>query len=283
VTRKDAGRSSAWQAARAAEPLLAEAGIEESRFEAEYLARTAGGLTRAQYFAGAPLDDAGAERFAGFLERRLQREPAAYLVGEREFRGRMFQVGPGVLVPRPETEMLVDIGLGAAEAGARIVLEVGTGSGAAAVSLAAELPAGSAWRVVATDISAHAILVARANARRHGAIADFVLADLAGPVGEADAVLANLPYIPSGEIDALEPEVSRWEPRTALDGGADGFALIRRLLDDCATRLHPRLLALEVGFGQAHEAAKLVKAAGASPEILPDFNHIDRIVVARWP
>jgi len=283
VTRDDAGRTSAWQAARAAERLLAEAGIEESRFEAEYLARAAGGLTRAQYFAGTPLDDAGAERLAGFLERRLQREPAAYLVGEREFRGRMFQVGPGVLVPRPETEMLVDIGLEAAAEGAPVVLEVGTGSGAAAVSLAAELPADTRCRVVATDISAHAILVARENGRRHEARAGFVLADLAGPIGAADVVLANLPYIPSGEIDALEPEVSRWEPRAALDGGADGFALIRRLIDDCATRLHPRLLALEVGFGQAHEAAKLVVAAGATPEVRRDFNHIDRIVVARWP
>ena len=277
-----ADRQSAWQAARAAEPLLAEAGVPEARFEAEYLARTAAGISRAQYFAGAPLDDDGRQRFEGFLERRIRREPSAYLAGEREFRTRTFAVGPGVLVPRPETEMLVDIGLDAVRGGARTVLEVGTGSGAVAVSLAAELSPGDA-RVVATDLSARAILVARANARRHAAQVDFVLADLAGPIGRADVVLANLPYIPSGEIDALEPEVSRWEPRLALDGGDDGYALIRRLLQDCATRLRPRLLALEVGFGQAQDVAKLVHATRANAEVLVDFNAIERIVVARWP
>lgn len=278
-----ADRQSAWQAARAAEPLLAEAGVPEARFEAEYLARTAAGISRAEYFAGAPLDGDGRRRFEGFLERRIRREPAAYLAGEREFRTRTFAVGPGVLVPRPETEMLVDIGLDAVRAGAHTVLEVGTGSGAVAVSLAAELPSAVAARVVATDLSARAILVARANARRHGTEVDFVLADLAGPIGRADVVLANLPYIPSGEIDALEPEVSRWEPRLALDGGDDGYVLIRRLLSDCATRLRPRLLALEVGFGQARDVARLVQATGATAEILTDFNAIERIVVARWP
>lgn len=278
----DPTRPTAWRTARDAEPLLAAAGIEDSRFEAEYLARIAGELTRAQYFAGAQLDEGGRERFAGFLERRLQREPAAYLAEAREFRGREFKVGPGVLVPRPETEMLVDIGLDAVRGGAALVLEAGTGSGAVAVALAAELPAGSATRVVATDISARAILIARENAHRHGAAVDFLLADLAGPVGHADVVLANLPYIPSDEIDALEPEVSRWEPRTALDGGDDGFALIRRLIEDCATRLRPRILALEVGFGQAESVAGIARAAGAATSLQRDFGGIDRIVVARW-
>jgi release factor glutamine methyltransferase len=97
-----------------------------------------------------------------------------------------------------------------------------------------------------------------------------------------DIVLANLPYIPTGEIDALEPEVSRWEPRLALDGGEDGFALIRRLIADCDQRLHPRLLALEVGFGQAPHVASELAARGRDVEIVRDLAGIERVVCARW-
>jgi release factor glutamine methyltransferase len=111
----------------------------------------------------------------------------------------------------------------------------------------------------------------------------LVLGDLASGVGRADIVVANLPYIPAFEIDLLEPEVSKWEPRVALDGGEDGYALIRRLIDDCALRLRPRLLALEVGYGMAATTAEIAGAAGATTATLKDFADIDRIVCCRWP
>jgi release factor glutamine methyltransferase len=270
-------RDAAAEAARA----LAAAGVEEPRFEAEYLARTVAGVSRAAYFAGAELP---AERVAGFRElvlRRTRREPAAYLVGHREFRGLDFVVGPGVLVPRPETELLVDLALAEAppDGGRFDVVDVGTGSGCVATSVALEAQGA---RVIATEVSDIAIEVARRNALALGADVAFVRGDLATAVARADVVLANLPYIPSGEVAALQPEVSGWEPTVALDGGTDGLDLIRRLVDDCATRLRPRLLALEVGYGQAQVVAEYVTQSGASALLVRDFADIDRVVCARW-
>lgn len=273
---------SAWALAREAAARLAAAGIpeDEARFEAEYLARAASGLTRAQYFAGVELGGAASERFTAMVERRLAREPAPYVTGEREFRGLRLAVGSGVLVPRPETEKMIDIALEEAGAGARVFVDVGTGSGAIAVALAKEAPAGT--RVLATDVSAVALRFAAANRDVHVAAVALVRCDLASAVARADVVLANLPYIPAGEIDQLEPEVSRWEPRVALDGGNDGYRLIARLIEDCANRLRPRLLALEVGFGQAGDVADMVLRAGAEVSVRKDFTGIERVVCARW-
>src|SRR5690606_27487613 len=121
-------------------------------------------------------------------------------------------------------------------------------------------------RVVATDISGDALSVAQRNARKHGAAIQFVRADLTAAIGHADVVVANLPYIPTDEVAELEPEVRFWEPAVALDGGGDGLALVRRLIDDCAKRLRPRLLGLEVGFGQAQAATEYARSAGAVAE-----------------
>ena len=266
--------------ARAAAPRLAAAGVEEADFEAELLVRSAAGLSRAAYFSGAELDASASARAERFIERRTKREPAPYITGEREFYGRAFAVGPGVLVPRPETELLVELGLRELDTDpGAVVLEVGTGSGAVAVSTAAERPKA---KVVATEISPTAAAFARENARRHAPGTQIVLCDLASAARRADVVLANLPYIPSWEIEALEPEVSKWEPRVALDGGDDGFVLIRRLVADCAERLHPRLLALEVGFGQATAVAAILREAGVASWFVKDLAGIDRIVCARW-
>jgi release factor glutamine methyltransferase len=267
-------------AAEDAAPRLAAAGIENPRFEAELLAREAAGVSRTSYFTGAVLDGESADRLEAWLARREQREPAPYITGHKEFFGREFRVGSGVLVPRPETELLVELALGelAANPGA-LVVEAGTGSGAVAVSLAAERPEA---RVLATELSAEALTFARLNARRWAPALQLVRCDLLSAVMRADIVLANLPYIPAGEIDALEPEVSRWEPRVALDGGDDGFALIRRLVADCADRLRPAFLALEVGFGQAEAVAGIVRAAGAEPWFEKDLAGIDRVVCGRW-
>lgn len=268
------------QAATEAAVRLENAGVAEPRFEAELLVRESAGVSRAEYFSGAHLNSTAASTFEGFVERRVQREPTPYITGHREFYGRDFGVGQGVLIPRPETELLVELALCELDADPTLVVaEAGTGSGAVAVSIAAERP-GSI--VVASEVSADAMRFAAANAQRHAPPLNLVVGDLLASFRSADVVLANLPYIPTWEIDALEPEVSKWEPRVALDGGKDGFALIRRLVDDCATRLRPRLIALEVGFGQAESVGEILQAAGAAPWFVKDLAGIDRIVCARW-
>ncbi|OAI39189.1 hypothetical protein AYO38_01600 [bacterium SCGC AG-212-C10] len=271
------------EAARGIASRLAAAGVPEAQFEAELLTREATGLSRAQFFAGHGIDLDGEQRLESLTTRREAREPAAYISGEREFYGLHFEVGPKVLVPRPETELLVDLALRECALD-DVIVDVGTGTGCIATALAWTL-AGDARgaTVLATEISGAAVIIAKQNALRNGARVEFIRTDLAAAVGRADIVLANLPYIPTDEIDALEPEVSEWEPRVALDGGADGFALIRRLVADCAERLRPRLLALEVGFGQAGAAAEIAQAAGAEVSLIKDLAGIDRVVCCRWP
>jgi release factor glutamine methyltransferase len=268
------------QAAAEAAGRLAAAGVPDARFEAELLARESSGLSRAEFFAGAELSSKAAATFQQAVERRGAREPAPYITGHREFFGREFAVGSGVLVPRPETELLVELALAEldVEPGA-VILEVGTGSGAVAISVAAERPNAS---VFATEISPAAMAFAAANTSTHAPRMGLLLGDLASPVEHADVVLANLPYIPTWEIEALEPEVSKWEPRVALDGGTDGFVLIRRLIHDCAHRLRPRLLALEVAFGQAADVREILAGYGREAWFVKDLAGIDRIVCARW-
>jgi release factor glutamine methyltransferase len=267
-------------AAAAAAVRLARAGVEDAAFEAELLARESGKLTRAAYFLGAELKAAEQEQFEDYVTRRTTREPTPYITGHREFFGREFSVGTGVLVPRPETELLVELALAELDIEPRaVVAEIGTGSGAVAVSVAAERPGA---QVLATEVSLTALAFAVLNARRHAPQLELILGDLASPVRNADIVLANLPYIPTWEIEALEPEVSKWEPVVALDGGEDGFALIRRLVEDCALRLQPRLLALEVGFGQADAVRGIIARHGPESWFVRDLAGIDRIVCSRW-
>jgi release factor glutamine methyltransferase len=232
------------------------------------------------------LGDEERGRFAALVGRRAERVPLAYVLGEREFYGREVAVSPDVLVPRPETELLVELALEFLRERplAGWVADVGTGSGALAVTLAAERPGP---RVVATDCSPAALAVAGANAARHGVAGrvHFVCADvLAGVVGPLDVIVANLPYIPSGAIDGLMPEVAQYEPRLALDGGPDGLALNRRLLEQARTRLAPGgLLLLEMGYDQGAalraEAARLLPGADAA--IVKDLAGHDRVVRAR--
>jgi release factor glutamine methyltransferase len=261
---------------------LAAAGVEDAGFEAEYLVRNAAGLTRAEFFADPELAATAPLAIEEAAIRREAREPAPYITGTLDFRGLDISVGPGVLVPRPETEMLVDIACVEARglASRPTIVDVGTGSGCIAVATAAELRERAT--VVAIDISGEALRYARLNAERHGAPVRFLRGDLAAAIGRADVILANLPYIPAPEIDLLEPEVSKWEPRVALDGGADGYALIRRLVADCGARLRPRLLALEVGYGMAATTAAIAREARARTNIVKDFGDIDRVVCCRW-
>ena len=220
------------------------------------------------------------ERFRGWVARAAAGEPVAYIIGRRAFYDREFMVTPAVLIPRPETELLLEQALDWAKPrpGGRAV-DVGTGSGALAVTLAALAPQ---LDVVAVDISPAALEVARANAERHG-VADrvtFVQGDLLMPVlnQRFDLVMANLPYIAADEVPTLA--VSRYEPILALDGGADGLDLVRRLIAQIPLVCTPgALILLEIGAGQG--AAALDIAQTLKPQhaaLLTDYAALDRII-----
>jgi len=272
----------------AAVDALRAAGVEDPRLDAELLLAEATGWERARLVADpdAEVPPAAARRFAERVRRRLRREPVAYITGRRGFRRIELRVDPRVLIPRPETELLVEL---AQELRPSRLLDVGTGSGAIALAVADELPE---CEVVATDASPAALEVARANAERLG-LADRV-AFHAGtlPPGEAgfDLVLANLPYVSEAEWPGLQPEVTEWEPREALLAGPDGLDAIRFLL---SRRLRPLFriaeqrtksasgcVALEVGAGQAAAVADLVRGAGfAGIEVRGDLAGIERVVM----
>lgn len=272
-----AGGASVRDALGGAIDALGAAGVESPRLDAELLLAAATGWDRARFAAdGEALVPAGAGRaFAEMVRRRLRREPVAYILGRRWFRHIELAVDPRVLIPRPETEMLVDLAL---ELRPGRVLDVGTGSGAIGLAVADELPS---CDVTATDASAAALEVARANADRLG-LADrvrFVEGTLS--LEEAfDLTLANLPYVSEAEWPSLQPEVTQWEPREALLAGADGLDAIRALVTEAAARSLAGTLALEVGDGQAGEVARLLRDAGYS-EIATrrDLAGIERVVV----
>jgi release factor glutamine methyltransferase len=200
----------------------------------------------------------------------------AYILGRRGFRHIELAVDARVLVPRPETELLVEVGL-ELPAGARVV-DVGTGSGAVALALKHERPD---LDVVGAEVSADALAVARANAARLGLDVELVHGDLLESVGEVDAVLSNPPYVAERERATLAPEIVRHEPPGALFAGADGLDVIRRLVP-AAARSGARLLAIEVGAGQAAAVGELVRDAGfAQVEARRDLAGIERVVVGR--
>lgn len=247
---------------------LRAAGVDEAALEAEVLVMAAAGISRASLYAS--LREAppfGVQsRLDSALARRGDREPLAYILGRREFYGLDFEVNPAVLIPRQETEALVDLVVGLARErfrGEAVIVDVGTGSGAVAVSAALALPRSP---VIATDVSREALAVAASNAERLGAgeRIEFRFGDLldATPLTAEEAavaiVAANLPYVTDEEMERLAPEVRR-EPQLALSGGADGLDLVRRLLAQVAGMVvPPRFVALEVGEGQTD---RLLQAA----------------------
>jgi release factor glutamine methyltransferase len=223
------------------------------------------------------------ERFRGWLTRRRAGEPAHYIVGVCPFWGREFIVSPAVLVPRPETELLVASALALPPEPPRSVLDVGTGSGCLAVTLALEL---SAARVTATDVSLAALAVARANARRHDAAVSFLAADLAEPLRRVfDLVVANLPYLPVGVLASLAPEIRAHEPRDALVAGPRGDELVARLVDDLPCLLAPGGHALlEIGEGQAEiTAAHAARVGMVHVATVPDAGGLDRVIALASP
>jgi len=278
----------AGEAVSAAVDALGAAGVGEPRLDAEVLLAEATGWERARLAADpeAEIPPPAARRFGEAVRRRLRREPVAYILGRRGFRGIELAVDPRVLVPRPETELLVEL---AVELAPRRLLDVGTGSGAVALAVADELPG---CAVLATDTSRGALAVAGANAERLG-LADRVelhegmlpAASLAAGTGGAaaprfDLIVANLPYVAEPDWAGLEPEVTEWEPREALLAGADGLDAIRVLVP-AAKDLAPAL-ALEVGAGQAPAVAELLLEAGfARVEARADLAGVPRVVLGR--
>ena len=220
---------------------------------------------------------------------RLAHEPLAYILGRREFYGLTFEVHPGVLIPRPDTETLVEATLAAIRehpAARRLVrvADIGTGSGAVALAVARHASTAKVW---ATDVSTEALAIAGANRRRFGLEARVVLlaGDLLEPLTEPlDVVVANLPYIPTAEVDRLLPEVRDWEPRGALDGGVDGLAAFRALAAQLSAHLAagPRAVLLEVGAGQAEAVAALfAEVVGGAVRTHRDLAGNERVVELR--
>jgi release factor glutamine methyltransferase len=288
------GTSKVREALSASVDALAAAGVEDPRLDAELLLGEAIGRGRAALAADpdAEVPAPAARAFGEMVRRRLRREPVAYILGRKGFRNLELAVDRRVLVPRPETELLVEV---AVERQPARVLDVGTGSGAVALAVADELPE---CEVVATDTSPGALDVARANAARLG-LADrvrFVEGTLPESE-ELDLVLANLPYVAERDWPRLQPEVTQWEPRGALLAGRDGLDPYRALLTPgrvCTLSsialqsansaggeaLGVPALALEVGEGQAQEVVELVRGAGfGSVDVRRDLAGIERVVV----
>lgn len=262
---------------------FAQKGVDAPRLTAELLLASALGCDRVRLYLDfdKPLGEPELARYRALVKRRAEGEPTAYLVGAREFWGRRFQVDARVLVPRPETELLVEAALAALpEAGA--ALDLGTGSGAVAVSLALGRPGA---RVTAVDLSAEALEVARANAAALGAAVELLAGDLFAPLpagARFDVIASNPPYVPTGELAGLQREVRR-EPRLALDGGPDGLAVLRRIVAEAPRWLSPGgALLLEMHESHLEALPALCLAAGfAAAEARRDLAGLPRLTVAR--
>jgi release factor glutamine methyltransferase len=275
--------------ARAAQALRAE-GLATARLDAERLLGRALEVERLKLLLepGRPVPSEAMERFAASLERRRRHEPIQHILGEEEFRGLVLRTGPGALIPRPETELLVEwaVELEGREGPWRLAVDVGAGTGAIGCALASALPA---LRVIAVERSLPALALAASNIAALGfdgrveLVAGDLLEPLAGLAGAVDLVVSNPPYIPSGAIAGLPAEVREWEPREALDGGPDGMTFHRRLIARTPRLLRPGgWLLMEMGEGQAAFLSAAMEAAGfEAVEARRDFQGIERMIGGR--
>ena len=265
-------------------------GVSGTRLDAEHLLADTLGVPRLELYLqhDRPLEASELVAFKPRLLRRARREPLQYILGRAAFREMDLAVDRRVLIPRPETELLAEEVLawaaGRAAAGLR-ALDLGTGCGALALALATE---GDFASVVATDISRDALEVASVNGEQYhdGAPVEFRAGSLYDPVGHDerfDVIVSNPPYIPGTEMEGLEPEVRDWEPRRALDAGADGMQVLAPLIAGAPRHLAPGgLLALEVGADQAAAVARRIDDTGAFARvrIVPDLAGRERMVLA---
>jgi release factor glutamine methyltransferase len=277
---RDAALTTAQALVHGAAVLPQRAGLPDPRREASWLLARAWGRDESWLLAHpeVAVPTSVADRFDAWLERRAAGVPAHHLVGECPFWGREMAVGPDVLVPRPETELLVEACLQLALPRAPAVVDVGTGSGCVAITLAAERPH---WRVAAVDLALEALLVARRNVGRH--LVDVALwrGDLLASAGAIfDLVVANLPYIPTAGLAELPVEVGR-DPVMALDGGEGGLVVVDRLLADARRVVAPGgFLALEIGEGQAEAVVRSAATAGlVEHRRVRDLGGCERVVV----
>jgi release factor glutamine methyltransferase len=262
-------------------------GVANPAVEAKVLLLLATGLSEAE-FLGSPLRGISARKERAFdrlVERRLSDVPLAYITGRKEFWSLPFKVGPGVLIPRPETELVVEKALELARTGRETIVDIGTGSGNIAVALARELPEA---RIIATDISARALRAARFNAEINQVerIA-FVRGNLYAPLKgldlayKCDCIVSNPPYVAAAEWEALASEVRDHEPKRALWAGKTGFEFIRRLVRGATDYLRPGgHLLVEIGDGQAEGALALFDDRWTGAEVFDDLRGIPRVVKA---
>ena len=274
---------------------LTAADIEEARLDAEILLAEARGLSRASLRAHLddPVDPETANLFNQFVARRAQHEPVAYILNRKEFYGLEFIIDRRALIPRPETELLVEQALERlsrrqkADGVQPLVIDVGTGSGAIAIALVKNCP--SPLTLIAVDVSPAALALARANAQKHH-VADhiqFVQTDLLANVeASADLIVANLPYISAEEWRALAPDITDYEPYLALNGGADGLEAFRRFFASAPAHLAPGgVILLEIGWKQSNAVRALARTAfpRALTHVLQDGAGLDRVVVMQTP
>ena len=270
------------QAIHHARGSLAAENIEDALLESELLLRHTLKISQTQLYIdfGRELSPKQEKIFWNLVKRRLKGEPTAYIIGHREFFGHDFQVNPDVLIPRPESELLVENAIQIAQNRSGFTIaEIGTGCGAIAISLTLSLPKA---KIYATDISASAIKVARANCQKHGVTKKIrlLLGDMLDPLPEpVDLIAANIPYVRESELPAHFPVSS--EPRLALDGGPDGLEKIRRLSHQLNGKLSSEgYLLLEIGQGQKKAITTTLSNLFPSAEIdvTPDLAGIDRVV-----
>ncbi|MDQ7798648.1 MAG: peptide chain release factor N(5)-glutamine methyltransferase [Candidatus Edwardsbacteria bacterium] len=265
---------------------LSQADIPDAVLEAELLLEYAVGKERVYLHLNRNqnVSEAVQEKYRSNVTDRCQRRPLQYIIGQTEFYGLKFQSDKRALIPRPETEILVEEVLEHWQPGFLSILDIGTGSGIIAIALAKHL---ASAMVTATDYSPEALDLAQENIKLHGleSRVSLVQADLFPEGNEKfDCIVSNPPYIPSGQVAGLQPEVSLCEPAMSLDGGPDGLEFYRRIAGDVADRLnHPGFVALEVGMGQAELVSQMMSRALPASEIFikKDLAGIDRVVLLK--
>ncbi|HEU4340795.1 MAG TPA: peptide chain release factor N(5)-glutamine methyltransferase [Candidatus Binatia bacterium] len=272
--------------------ILRDAGVASAQTDAEVLLRHVLKIDRAELYShlDAPLGAERERQLQGLLVRRARREPVAYITGQKEFWSLDFLVTPDVLIPRPETELVVEIALeclrSVPQTGSTKILDLGTGSGVIAVCLAREL---AQAEIVAVDISSRALDVARRNSARHGVansvrfVSGNLFRAIAGPKEKFALIVSNPPYVRRSDLAALAPEIRDWEPMTALDGGADGLDFYRWIVQRAGRHLEKGgRIVLEIGAGTGAAVTELFAATGSygPASVNRDYAGLERVIVA---